>query len=114
MLLFFHFSGHLKYFHSSRSCTLTHPYLLLFNLFLFFLAYVCNYQFSYFVKEFNFKTLQESILPNFEFLCFPIFIVEVECLKHKKYSPSLIAKNGKKLFYEEKSLVGLTPGHSQS
>jgi hypothetical protein len=38
---------------------------------------------------------QESILPNFDFFVFPIFIVKLECLKSKK---------------RKKSLKGLFPG----
>ncbi len=59
------------------------------------------------------KNKPESILPNLIFLHFPIFAVKLShyvTQENNSFWPSLVAKNGKKcLFYEEKSLIGLTP-----
>jgi hypothetical protein len=50
------------------------------------------------------------------FLWFPIFIAKLEYLKHKEIlqTSKLNSKKQKKFpFYEEKSLVGLTPGQGE-
>jgi hypothetical protein len=62
------------------------------------------------------KGNRESIPPNFDFFAFPIFVGKLECLKHNKIfmffkMAKLKIKKWKKFsFYEEKRLVGLTPG----
>ncbi len=58
----------------------------------------------------------ESILPNFAFLCFPIFAVKLSHFVTLQLNKLLWNSKAKKqkqrkiLFYEEKSLVGLTHG----
>ncbi len=60
--------------------------------------------------------LQESILPNFDFFVFLVFTIKLAISKYRQYFLMLqtlklnIKIRKKSTFYEEKSLVGLTPG----
>jgi hypothetical protein len=69
------------------------------------------------MKAKTLKSILESILPNFDFFAFPIFVGKRECLKHDKnclffkMAKLKIKKREKSSFYEEKRLVGLTPGN---
>ncbi len=68
------------------------------------------------VSFFPFSSLfLESILPNFDFLLFQIFVVKLVCMCIGKYCLYIKTakfnskKTEKSSFYKEKSLVGLTP-----
>ncbi len=62
------------------------------------------------------SALQESILPNFDFIFFSYLLLSLAILKYRQYLLMLekLKLNNKKqkksLFYKEKSLVGLTHG----
>ncbi len=62
-------------------------------------------------------TLQESILPNFEFFVFPILAFKVGHFKAQTIFSYTLKLNNEKwkksLFYKEKCLVGLTPALCQ-